>query len=1027
MKKTALLLLLLIPSFLFSQSCLPEGIIFTAQEQIDNFQINYPNCTEIEGYVEIQGGGITNLDGLNVINSFGNTLTINITDNLVSLEGLENVTSIAIHLQIFDNVALSSLEGLENLTSIGAALLIWGNLGLTSLEGLDNLTSVGSIMTISNNAVLSSLEGLENLTTVEGDLLIEQNPSLTSLDGLESLTSIIGLGGFPPFGGSLTIADNISLSSLTSLINLTSIDGDLYIQGNNALSSLVGLDNIEANSIYHLWIWENPSLSTCEVQSVCDYLLAPNGQILITANSNGCNSMEEVEQACGSIYNITDPAENELIISGESDTIRWETSQVGNQIKLEYSEDNGNTYTLIEEDILSESQEYIWEVPDNILTSKARVHIVDQSKDDELAISDKFHIKPYLLTKLDENNELVGYDINQDRWGFSNLWSDMWPPTHYNNIDYSGIDIHTQKPYDHRQAPVFATAKSSDYTPWEDFVDAFTTNACYRNVTTGIYHPQALARWKNSKEAWGGSCFAIAVSDALAFSEKESFANVYTLFPAFNNPISLTTNSGVIRSMARMYSHCYGFPSQKHWIDERKQTTPADVVSELKEIFSQKNVKPKTISFFHWLNKGAHTVLPYKLRQDPVDEDIFYIDIYDNQYPNDLNAYIKVDVSTPPFPSTWEYSNFPNWGGNGKKNNLILDLDADVYLSPCKLLNKGKGSDFQIYALEDELQIGATKDANIVIRDVIGNSTGYTSDSIWHEIEGSLPLIIPTGGLSIPYGYHLPWDEYSVTLDNFISDTVSAYFYTGNMAYNYDRTSATGDQSDCLSFGDGLSVVNPDLESRMVKLEMIIGEESRDKLFRLDSLPLNSLDSVQIQTPDQNYVNMYNYGSSKTYQVELNSFSYEAFERFKHKNIPIAENTLHIHDINWTDVDESILYIYVDEGMTGSYEDTLILNNQTAGIYEENEFFNADIIKVNVTPNPVFKIAHFNFTIYQPGRVAIRIYDVNGSEVATPVIEVLESGEQSIPFDLTNIPSGLYFYRITAAKMTSSGKILLLN
>ena len=33
----------------FSQGCLPEGITFTTQEQIDNFQINYPGCTEIEG------------------------------------------------------------------------------------------------------------------------------------------------------------------------------------------------------------------------------------------------------------------------------------------------------------------------------------------------------------------------------------------------------------------------------------------------------------------------------------------------------------------------------------------------------------------------------------------------------------------------------------------------------------------------------------------------------------------------------------------------------------------------------------------------------------------------------------------------------------------------------------------------------------------------------------------------------------------------------------------------------------------
>ena len=58
-----------------SQSpCLPEGITFTTQEQIDNFQANYPGCTEIEGGLLVQGNNITNLDGLSVITSIGGYL-----------------------------------------------------------------------------------------------------------------------------------------------------------------------------------------------------------------------------------------------------------------------------------------------------------------------------------------------------------------------------------------------------------------------------------------------------------------------------------------------------------------------------------------------------------------------------------------------------------------------------------------------------------------------------------------------------------------------------------------------------------------------------------------------------------------------------------------------------------------------------------------------------------------------------------------------------------------------------------------
>jgi S-formylglutathione hydrolase FrmB len=52
-------------------SCLPQGITFTNQAQIDNFQTNYPGCTEIEGDVTIAGDDITNLNGLSVLTSIG--------------------------------------------------------------------------------------------------------------------------------------------------------------------------------------------------------------------------------------------------------------------------------------------------------------------------------------------------------------------------------------------------------------------------------------------------------------------------------------------------------------------------------------------------------------------------------------------------------------------------------------------------------------------------------------------------------------------------------------------------------------------------------------------------------------------------------------------------------------------------------------------------------------------------------------------------------------------------------------------
>ncbi|MCD4731170.1 MAG: hypothetical protein K8R74_11240 [Bacteroidales bacterium] len=87
----------------FSQPCLPEGITFSTQEQIDNFQTIHPNCTEIEGGVEIFGDDITNLDGLNVLNSIGGYLYIRYNSDLASLSGLSNLVSVDGDIEIISN------------------------------------------------------------------------------------------------------------------------------------------------------------------------------------------------------------------------------------------------------------------------------------------------------------------------------------------------------------------------------------------------------------------------------------------------------------------------------------------------------------------------------------------------------------------------------------------------------------------------------------------------------------------------------------------------------------------------------------------------------------------------------------------------------------------------------------------------------------------------------------------------------------------------------------------------------------
>ena len=362
--KTIILLLvgLLLSFTASSQGCLPNGITFTTQNQIDSFPINFPGCTEIEGDVEVSWSDINSLNGLNQVSSIEGSLTIRSNPMLTNLLGLDNLTSIGEHINIDGNKALLSLTGLNTLQYIEGGILVHSNFGLLNLEGLEGLTSVEWIDLYNNS--LTSLSGLDNITSVQGIVRINRNPELLNLSNLGNLTTIgenleiaindnlsnlvgldnlhtiggtleiyfndalidlTGLNGLTTIGADLKIYQNDSLISLAGLNNVTTISGSLEVNyslllndlsalgnltiigghlsiyDNATLSSLEGINNINANSISGLVLLRNSSLTKCAIKSICDYLASPTDTIWIENNAPGCNSPEEVEAACDTI------------------------------------------------------------------------------------------------------------------------------------------------------------------------------------------------------------------------------------------------------------------------------------------------------------------------------------------------------------------------------------------------------------------------------------------------------------------------------------------------------------------------------------------------------------------------------------------------------------------------------------------------------------------------------------------------------------------------------------------------------
>ncbi len=63
----------------------------------------------------------------------------------------------------------------------------------------------------------------------------------------------------------------------------------------------------------------------------------------------------------------------------------------------------------------------------------------------------------------------------------------------------------------------------------------------------------------------------------------------------------------------------------------------------------------------------------------------------------------------------------------------------------------------------------------------------------------------------------------------------------------------------------------------------------------------------------------------------------------------------------------------------------------------------------------------------EEGFVTLKIYDVLGREVATLVNKKQSPGIYEVTFDASNLPSGVYIYKIQAGSFTQSRKLLLMK
>jgi len=94
------------------------------------------------------------------------------------------------------------------------------------------------------------------------------------------------------------------------------------------------------------------------------------------------------------------------------------------------------------------------------------------------------------------------------------------------------------------------------------------------------------------------------------------------------------------------------------------------------------------------------------------------------------------------------------------------------------------------------------------------------------------------------------------------------------------------------------------------------------------------------------------------------------------------------------------------------YFDNISLKEIVTSIVEETDFIFTEYVLNNNYPNPFNPTTKISFSIADNGYTILKIYDVLGNEISTLIKKELVAGRYDVDFDASNLPSGIYFYRL---------------
>jgi hypothetical protein len=185
-----------------------------------------------------------------------------------------------------------------------------------------------------------------------------------------------------------------------------------------------------------------------------------------------------------------------------------------------------------------------------------------------------------------------------------------------------------------------------------------------------------------------------------------------------------------------------------------------------------------------------------------------------------------------------------------------------------------------------------------------------------------------------------------------------------------------------------------------------------------------------------------------TTATEVNNYGFEVERQKSVQRTPYGEDRSQNSEVSWEEIgfvegsgnsNSPKEYSFVDACPFGKNPSSGNLQYRLKQIDNDGKFTYSEEVEIDINfipgvfileqnyPNPFNPTTVIMYQIPTQNKVVLKIFDVLGREIKILVNEQKDAGTYKVEFNAPDLPSGRYFYQLTAGNYTSVKKLMLIK